>query len=383
MTTAKNDQATLTSILDMMVLTPHTGLRTAARKCNVSESSIFGYQQSSASHEREGRTESPYLFEWLGHRTWYHRHIRAARILSIQALDMRLRELAITGTTEPMFVAQTGMPVWEVDPAIASDAMSMSDDEWFLAYGDRKRSDVFVRDADGKLVQAVKQVPPNPQLLIKACSALIPEYGERIQHDVNVGGVLRVGASTPPLKQIEQPVIDADFNLAIEDKTVQQATNVLAVAERPKSVAEFEERFGGKRLVECVYFYDAENKLQPPIDGVVIVEGSSAHKLYSEAGIEVGTTPASELIAKGYCNEFLLALAPPEQSSLVDSLRASLKAGVSIPKPSPVEPLSKSSATAVHPAPERRTAPQDAREARINAGGIGYGRPIAGGHKVV
>lgn len=381
MTTAKNDQATLTAILDAMVLTPHTGLRTAARKCGVSESSIFGYQQASASHEREGRSESPYNFEWLGHRTWYHRHIRAARLLSIQALDMRLRELAITGTTEPMFNNQTGMPIWEVDAQIASDAMSMNDDDWAINYGERKRSDVFVR-VDGKLVQATKQIPPNPQLLIKACSALIPEYSERIQHDVNVGGVLRVNASTPPLKQIEQPIIDADFTLAIEDKVQQEATNVLAVADRAKSARDFEERFGGKRLVECVYFYDADNKLQPPIDGVTIVEGSSAHKLYNEAGIEVTTVAASELIGQGFVNDFLLNLAAPEQAERVKSLRAGLRAGVVIPKPSPVEPVS-SSAAAAQPAPQRRTSPNDAREAKIDAGGIGYGRPIAGGVKVV
>ena len=33
-------------------------------------------------------------------------------------------------------------------------------------------------------------MPPNPQMLIKAVSALLPEiYGERVQHDVTVGGV--------------------------------------------------------------------------------------------------------------------------------------------------------------------------------------------------
>ena len=117
----------------------------------------------------------------------------------------------------------------------------------------RDRSDIYKRDDEGALIQAHREVPPNPQLLMKAAASLLSAtYGETVTHQVQIGGVLRIGSTPAP--QLPPPV-DVDF-INVDDMQALEQTNVLAVAEPPKSVAEFEETFGGRRLVECVLFYD-------------------------------------------------------------------------------------------------------------------------------
>ena len=110
-------------------------------------------------------------------------------------------------------------------------------------------------------------------------------------------------------------------------------TNVLAVADRPASVAAYEQQFGGKRLVEATLFYGADGKLLPPLPEIVIVDGSPIDQAYTDAGIEHRVTSAQSLIAKGYCNPFLLKLATPAESDLVRDLKAKLAAGVKPPTP--------------------------------------------------
>jgi hypothetical protein len=84
--------------------------------------------------------------------------------------------------------------------------------------------------------------------------------------------------------------------------------------------AEYEQQFGGKRPIEATLFYDADGKLLPPLPEIVIVEGSSIDKAYSDAGIEHRVTSPQSLIAKGYCNPFLLKLATPAESDLVPGI---------------------------------------------------------------
>ncbi len=177
---AKLDPLTLTSILDEMVLKPFTGLKSAARDHNVAASTAFRWQAESARHEKEQRTVSEYLIEWIGNRSWYHRHVALARRLSILRLDQRLREDAVMPRREYLF-RQGGEPIWQVDAQLAADALDPS--TWQRKHGDRDIKDVFTRGPDGELLQAYKEIPPNPQLLIKAASALLPEvYGETIKH---------------------------------------------------------------------------------------------------------------------------------------------------------------------------------------------------------
>jgi hypothetical protein len=171
-------------------------------------------------------------------------------------------------------------------------------------------------------------------LLIKAVSALLPEvYGERVQHDVTVGGVIRLGAPAAAPKQIAE----ADFTVLAETpEQVKPPTNVLAVAAAPASVDDYERQFGGKRLVEAALFYDADGKLQPPRPDVVIVDDSEIDRAYGEAGIPHRVTSAEYLIAQGYRNPFLLKLASPPPTPEPDFAH---------------EPISKLAATGMHPDP--------------------------------
>ena len=151
-----------------------------------------------------------------------------------------------------------------------------------------------------------------------------------------VGGVVRVGGPKPAPKQLApaptHQTLDADFTPIDEEQG--EPANVLAVAEPPETVEEFEETFGGKRLVEAILFYTEDGTLLPPLADIVIVEGSSVHRKYQEAGIEVEAVPAAQLIEWGFCNDFLLALAGPKESALVADLRAKLKEPIQHHRPS-------------------------------------------------
>jgi hypothetical protein len=174
--------------------------------------------------------------------SYWHRHLILARKLSILRIDERLRDLAVNGTREYLF-RQGGEPTWQVDPQLAADALDPT--RWQMLHGDRPITDIYKRGPDGELLHAYREVPPNPQLLIKAVSALLPEiYGERVQHDVTVGGVVRLGAPAAAAK----PIAEADFTaLAETPEQVKPPTNVLAVAARPASVEDYEQTYGGKR----------------------------------------------------------------------------------------------------------------------------------------
>jgi hypothetical protein len=377
----KHTSDLLAELLDAMVREPHTGPKRIARKHHVSPATFYNWQRESAEHEKAGLTESPWLVEWLGNMSWFHRHCQFCRAVAIAQIDARIIEGATCSRQEPLFNPQTGSPFWEVDPKIASDAKLLDDDTWHLIYGlDRDKSDIYKRNDAGELIQAHREVPPNPTLLMKAAASLLSAtYGDTVTHQIQIGGVVRIG-STLATPQVAPPV-DVDF-LTVDDVQAPQQTNVLAVAERPKSVQEFEETFGGRRLVEAVLFYDENGTLLPPLADIVIVQGSEVDCLYTEAGIEHATTPASELLAQGYCNEFLLRMATPAESALVEDLRAKLKAGVKDPLPTHA---AQNDEPATEPQPDIRIPRRrDVFAARRQDGErIGYGRPPPGGRSVI
>jgi hypothetical protein len=316
----------LRDILNSMVR-PYTGVDDVAKKYKVSVQALYRWQKDSARDEADGIEDSPFLIEYLGTRSYYHRHVAFCRAVAVARIDARIIEAATAPHMEPQFSAQTGNPHWQVDPKIAADALSMPDDLWSITYGtadhERPRSDVYMRDAEGKLIQIVKQVPPQPALLIKAASALLAStYGERVAHTLTVGGVVRIGPTMAPAKQLAPPptfqILDADFTPVDEDKA-SEPTNVLMIADEPETVEEYERTFGGKRLVEALLFYAEDKTLLAPVPEIVIVEGSSIHRAYQEAGIEVNAVPASRLLAQGYCNDFLLDMATPQERELAEA----------------------------------------------------------------
>jgi hypothetical protein len=319
----------LHDILDAMVR-PYTGISAAAKKHKISVQAIFRWQKQSAQDEADGRADSPFLISYLDQEAFFHRHLAFCRAVAVARIDHRIIEAATAPHIEPQFSAQTGNPHWQVDPKIAADALSMSDDLWTLTYGtadhERDRSDVYMRDSENKLIQVVKEVPPQPALLIKAAASLLAAtYGERVAHTHIVGGVVRIGPTmASPPKQLAPPpthqILDVDFT-PIDDEKAAEPVNVLAVAEEPETVEEYEQTFGGKRLVEALLFYAEDKTLHAPAPGIVIVEGSSIHRAYQEAGIEVDAVPASALLAQGYCNDFLLDMATPQERELAEAKR--------------------------------------------------------------
>ena len=325
---AKHTPKMLRAILDAM-LKPYTGLEDVAKKYKISVQAIFRWQKLSAQDELEEKADSPFLIDYLDTRAYFHRHMAFVRAIAVARIDHRIIEAATQPHTEPQFSAQTGNPHWQVDPKIAADALSMNDDMWAITYGldpVRPRSDVYMRDIEGKLIQVVKQVPPQPALLIKAAASLLSStYGERVAHTHMIGGVLRIGPTTVPAqKQLAPPpsfqILDADFT-PVDEERASEPVNVLAVAEEPETVEEYEQTFGGKRLVEAILFYAEDKRLMAPLPEIVIVEGSSIHRAYQEAGIEVDAVPAPQLLAQGYCNDFLLDMATAEERKLAEAKR--------------------------------------------------------------
>jgi hypothetical protein len=376
----KHNPDLLVAILNRLVTHPHCEIKATAREFKISPVTIFNWRAASARDEQADlKDASPFWVLWMDQASYWHRHLILARKLSILRIDERLRDLAVNGTKEFLF-RQGGEPIWQVDAQLAADALDAK--TWQERHGDRPITDVYRRGPDGELLQAYREVAPNPQLLIKAVSALLPEiYGERVQHDVTVGGVLRLGAPAAAPK----PIAEADFTVLAETPDeIKPPSNVLAVAACPASVADYERQFGGKRLVEATLFYDADGRLQPPQPDIVIVDDSELNRAYNAAGIPHRTTSAPYLIAQGYCNPFLLKLATPAESDLVCDLNEKLAAGVKPPKASAPVPVSRPEDARGAPPTNTGTptVPRGRASGRYDAEGLGRGEVPPGGYKV-
>lgn len=312
---AKHSPEVLRAILDAM-LKPYTGLEIVAKAYGLSVQAITLWQRLSAQDEKNSVVPSPWFISYLDQEpAYFHRWMAFVRAVAVSRIDARIIEAATSSHFEPQFNPQSGVPFWRIDAKVAADAKSMDQFDWDLEYGTRDRSDVYERDAEGRLIQVMKEVPPQPAILVKAAASLLSQtYGERVTHDVHLGGVIRVGPSSGPAPRQLAPaptaqILDADF-APIGDDT--EVTNVLVVGETA-TFEEFEETFGGKRLTEAILAYAEDGTLLPPTKGIVIVEGSSVHRAYIEARIEVDAQPAAVLVAQGYCNSFLTKLTTPEE----------------------------------------------------------------------
>ena len=339
----------LIALLNRAVTHPHFEVKALAKEFGISAMSIYNWSaQSRRDQQAELEAKSEFWLTWLGQSGYLHQHLKLARALSIQTIDDRIRDLALNGHKELLF-SQGGNPVWEIDPKVVA-----LDDETIKICG--YVDPPYKHDADGARIQVMVDKPPNPQLLIKAASSLLPEiYGERIEHSVTVGGVLRLGgAPAAPIK-----AIDASFEVLTESpEQVLPPKNVLAVAAPCKDVAEYEATFGGKRLVEAELFYNDDGTLQPPRPEIVIVEGSEIDKAYSEANIPHHVTSPASLIAQGYVNPFLKKLVPESER---DALEQSLQRLAAIHSASAAELRARLATLARNPLPSegsgRRTIP--------------------------
>jgi hypothetical protein len=303
MSRTKIPDTTWLDVLNRLALRPK--LRAAARAAGISEASLFLKLRNSDEHPEDHQVE------WLGRVDSFSNHVRAAKKIFLLDLDRSALELAMFGHSTPKYFQ--GAPVWVVDAKAAADAKSMEDWEWNSFYPGRSRDDVFARDQNGRLVQALETSPPNPMLLNKVLASYLPQvYGDRVEHDVHVtGGVFIEGRSAQA--QLPAPgAHDNEFGAAIPPEQQRRPTNVLAVP-RILDKEAFDQKYMKPLVREVVLFRDTEGKLLPPLSGEepdIVVIGTPQYYEFKIAGIEVNAVHPQALLEQGYRNDFLFELCP-------------------------------------------------------------------------
>jgi hypothetical protein len=247
----------------------------------------------------------------------------------------------------------------------------MSDPDWTAAYGDRPRTDTFMRDEEGALVQEVVVHPPNPAILVKLLTSLAPEiYGAKstIEH-VHSGGVwIEGGASRQAAVGLPQGgSFNEDFGLTTPREAMQRPTNTLAVPRPCADSNEFDQRFRRKLLRRVALFYDAAGNLLAPLPDDVIVAGTRQARAFEDAGMAVTLVRAETLLDEGYENDWLRELAPAWKPK---------------PKPKPA-PVSKEAAATAAAERVAQSIPPGRVSAHYDSENIGRGTPKPGGRSIL
>lgn len=346
-------------VLNRLVLKPR--MKQAARDAGIHPTTLFGWIKQSVVGDPK------MVLTWLGHEAPFHQHVNAARKLNIVALDHAARDLAINGHSEPRY--HDGKPVYRRDPKIEADALSMGDFEWDATYGDRPRSDTFLRDANGALVQDVIVHPPNPAILVKLLTSLAPEiYGEKstVEHH-HTGAVWIEGGASQQAALPAPDNFNQDFGLTMPRDEAKRPTNTLAVPRPCANSDEFDKRFRRKLLRNVTLFRDTEGKLLPPLPDDVIVAGTVQARAFEDAGIEVQVVRAETLLDEGFENDWLRELAPAWK-----------------PKPQP-KPAAMPREEAAAQAAEKvaKAIPVGKASAHYDSENIGRGTPKRRGYRVI
>jgi hypothetical protein len=247
----------------------------------------------------------------------------------------------------------------------------MNDLEWGTTYGGRPRTDTFMRDEHGALIQDMVVHPPNPAILVKLLTSLAPEiYGEKstIEHHhtgaVWVEGGASQQAALPPPRGND---FNRDFGLTTPREEMKRPTNTLAVPRPCANSEEFDKRFGRKLLRSVTLFRDSEGKLLPPLPNDVIAAGTVQARAFEDAGIVVQVVRAETLLDEGFENDWLRELAPAWKPK---------------PKPKPAAiPKEEAAAQAVEKM--AKAIPAGKASAHYNSENIGRGTPKAGGYRVI
>jgi hypothetical protein len=347
-------------VLNRLVLKPR--MKEAARHAGIHPTTLFAWIKQSMAGDPKMN------LEWLGHNAPFHLHVNAARKLNVVALDHAARDLAINGHSEPRF--HDGKPVWKHNPKIAADALAMSDAEWTAAYGDRPRTDTFMRDKHGALIQELVVHPPNPAVLVKLLTSLAPEiYGDKatVEH-VHSGAVwVEGGPSQGALPPPRGDDFNRDFALTTPREEVKRPTNTLAAPRPCANSDEFDKRFRRKLLRSVTLFRDADGRLLPPLPDDVVVAGTLQARAFEDAGIEVGLVRAETLLDEGFENDWLRKLAPGWKPK---------------PKPAPAIVPKEQAATAAA-AKVAKSVPPGRASAHYDSENIGRGTPKPGGRSIV
>ena len=355
---AGKDHNTMRDVLNRLTLKPR--MKEAARDAGIHPTTLFGWIKKSAAGDPK------MVLTWLDHEAPFHKHVVAARRLSVMAMDHVARDLAINGHTEPRF--HNGKPVWRRDPQIEADALALDDEAWTNRYGNRPRSDTFMRDETGGLIQEVVVYPPNPAMLVKLLAKLAPEiYGDHstVEH-VHSGFVWIEGSSSPAAAAVTALGDGtADLGLATSREEMRRPTNTLALPRPCANSEEFDKRFRKKLLRDVTLFRDADGKLLPPLPDDVVVAGTPQARAFEDGGIEVTLVRAETLIDEGFENDFLFALAPTHKR----------KPG---PQPAPLSRAAAAKAVAAKIA----IVPPGKASAHYDSENIGRGTPLPGGYRV-
>lgn len=343
-------------------LTVNSSLKACARETGVNPSTVFKWiNKSNASGE---------TMEWLGRRDTFGNLVGLARKLQIVVLEHEARSLATLGHSQPRY--HDGAPVYRHDAKIASDAMTMSDEDWDFFYAEngrsRSRDDVFARDENGALIPEEIVSPPNAQLLVKMLSSLVPGFAEKSELSVtHAGRVLIEGDTQPHQAALPPPAsFNESFGLTSRPDQVQRQSNVLSVPRPCQNSEEFDAMFRKKLLREVVLFRDSDNKLLDILPDDVLVIGSHQYRALQDAGRNVGSAVhPTTLIDEGYQNDWLKALAPGHKRKFVP--------------PTPEQNL----AVAVKAAVKMAAAEKPYVSLETKSEGIGRGRVPPGGMKVI
>lgn len=353
----KITDATWVDILNRVVLKPR--LKPAARAAGIDPSSLFvKIKQSIADPEA-------HLLTWLDTRAPFHIHLETARRLAIVELDRAALEMALEGHSQPRYDA-AGRPVWKTDPRAAADALVMDDTTFELVWG-RPRTDVYLRNADGILIQEQIVTPANGALVAKILSALIPAYREHatVEHH-HTGHVWLEGTQTQAAAPSRN---DSLLGFDAPADRQERPTNLLALPRPCANSEEFDKKFRKQLLCEVVLFRDADGKLLPPLPDDVLIVGTAQYRAFLEAGLLDGAkvmTPQAAL-DEDYENDWLRDLAPDYK-----------------PKPKPKSPVPPMPPEEVAQRVAAKVAEQPGKaSARYDAENIGYGRPKPGGFRVV
>lgn len=343
-------------ILNRLVLKPR--LKAAARSAGINPATLFTKIRHSIDHPEE------HSLTWLDKLDSFANHVSAARRLSIVELDRAALQLGLEGHSQPRF--HDGKPVFKTDLARAAAALTFSDAEWELEYGG-SRTDVYARDAEGKLIQEMVTSPPNAQLVSKLLSSLIPAYSERSTVEHHHSGSVWIEGQTaqPQLPSSSRDHLGDAFGSAPPAAQQQRPTNLLALPRPCVDTAEFDAKYRNKKLLRVVtLFRDAEGHLLPPLPTDVVVAGSLQHLAFSDAQILVEAVRAETLLDEGYQNDFLYELAPAWKPK----------------KPKP--PTDAERAEIAKLATEKMATEKPYRSMDDRAEGIGRGTPPPGGRRV-
>jgi hypothetical protein len=206
-------------VLDFIV--EHGSIPSAAKSIGASSKLVYIWITQSSEDEKIGVVDSRFIVSWpTEEKQFFHKAALLARRMNAMNYESTLRQQVNEGFQRKLFDS-AGKPLWRCDPKIAADALEMDDFEWEITHGRRARSDVFMRDADGALIQETVFDVPASALRIHAARSILGgawNPSTEVNQTTKIsGGVLVVGAraerpATPLVHDMEARLAEIRAN---------------------------------------------------------------------------------------------------------------------------------------------------------------------------